>query len=174
MNPLLIKNKRDFEKILKKDIYQVFVFSSACPLPVPFLLHTWIVTVNKNNKIKRWDVLLRKHRCKKSWEHLHLNFLPPFKGTSIIPFFPIFHWKASLLEIIEGNEKSLAKRIIDFTDKSQENYPYCFKYSLIGPNSNTFPQWVLNHFPETNIKLPWNAIGKNYLNKNNFKTHTNS
>lgn len=33
-------------------------------------------------------------------------------------------------------------------------------YKLTGPNSNTYTQWVLNKFPEWDIKLPWNAFGK--------------
>lgn len=172
MKPLLIKNKRAFEKILKKGIYQVFIFSSPCPIPFSFILHTWIVTVNENNKINRWDVLLRKHRCKTSWEHLHLNFLPPFKGTRIIPFVSRYHWKGSLLGFIEGNEKSLAKKIIDLTEGSKKNYPYYLRYSFTGPNSNTFTQWALDYFPGTKIKLPWNAIGKNYPKSKQPKTHT--
>lgn len=31
-----------------------------------------------------------------------------------------------------------------------------------GPNSNSFIQWILNEYPEIDIKLPWNMIGKDF------------
>jgi len=41
--------------------------------------------------------------------------------------------------------------------------PFRNEYKIYpGPNSNTFIQWVLNHFPNSGLKLPRNAFGKNY------------
>jgi hypothetical protein len=65
--------------------------------------------------------------------------------------------------MIEGDAGSLADRMGDFIEHSGEKYPYKETYSLFGPNSNTFASWVLNQFPESEIKLPWNTFGKNYF-----------
>ena len=79
----------------------------------------------------------------------------------MIPFMlNKFFWNAKLLYYIEGDEYSVAKNIYNFIEKSKDNYPYVDKYFPWGPNSNTFVQWVLNHFPDFNIKLPWNCFGK--------------
>ncbi len=50
--------------------------------------------------------------------------------------------------------------MIDFIKTSKTNYPYSKNYSAL-KNSNTYVQWILNHFPETGISLPMNALGKN-------------
>jgi len=71
-------------------------------------------------------------------------------------------WRARLEGYIEGVEGSLAHRMAAFIDQSKTTYPHIGRYVLLGPNSNTYPAWVLAHFPEANLRLPWNAIGKNY------------
>ena len=43
--------KNEFLKLIKKDRYQVFLFSSPLPLPVIFASHVWIVTEIKENEI---------------------------------------------------------------------------------------------------------------------------
>ena len=61
-------------------------------------------------------------------------------------------------------------KLLKFIEIESQNYPYKNQYHLLDPNSNTYPQWVLNHFPELKVKLPFLAIGKNYLKnkKNSF------
>src|SRR3989338_7205702 len=71
-------------------------------------------------------------------------------------------WKAKLMGYIEGSENSTAQKIIEFIENSEKIYLYCFKYSFFGPNSNTYIQWVLDKFPEFNVKLSWNFIGKGF------------
>ena len=63
---------------------------------------------------------------------------------------------------VEGEEGSLAQNMADFIEVSNKNYPYCYGYSLIGPNSNTYVQSVLDRFPESRMQLSWNALGKNF------------
>jgi len=50
----------------------------------------------------------------------------------------------------------------DFIEKSKEAYPFLNRYSILGPNNNTFAQWVINHFPESNFQLPRNSFGRHY------------
>ena len=65
--------------------------------------------------------------------------------------------------MIEGDENSLAAKMAEFIEHSPETYSHSKEYSLVGPNSNTYVQWILNMFPEFPAKLPWNAFGKNAL-----------
>lgn len=72
-------------------------------------------------------------------------------------------YQAKLLYKIAGNKNSLAHKVATFIDDTIKDYPYKNIYKhLPGPNSNTFTQWILNHFPEIKLQLPRNAFGKNY------------
>lgn len=75
-------------------------------------------------------------------------------------FINLFFWRGSVLHSIEGGKDSTAARMAEFIARSNELYPDPKHYSLIGPNSNTYAQWVLNHFPEAGMRLPWNSLGK--------------
>jgi hypothetical protein len=45
----------DFEKLIKEDVYQVFLFHCACTVPLSFASHPWFV-INKKGKISRYAV----------------------------------------------------------------------------------------------------------------------
>lgn len=151
-----------FKKLLKKDKYQVFLFSCPVAFPVQIGFHYWFV-INKKGKISRWEMLHKKKASEPSWGHLYLNLMAPTKGLRIFLFLKKFHWKSHLRGFVEGNNNSLAKKMADFIEKSPESYNYNYKFNLIfGPNSNTFIQYIINKFPESNLKLSWKAFGKNY------------
>jgi len=152
----------EFDKLIDKNKYQVFVFTCRAVLPFFFARHPWFV-INKKGMISRWDVNFRKNRCKTAWNHLHKNLLPPTQGIAVIPYLDKIFWKSKLLDYKEGQENSVISKAVNFIENSNNSYPYCNEYRLLGPNSNTYAQWVLNKFPELNIKLPWNSIGKNYI-----------
>ncbi len=61
---------------------------------------------------------------------------------------------------MEGDEKSIISEMVKFIEQSPQIYPHKNIYSFLGPNSNTYVQWVLNNFPELEVRLPWNAFGK--------------
>jgi hypothetical protein len=90
--------------------------------------------------------------------------LGPFVGINVLPFSDVLNvrWPAHVLSVIEGDENSTARRMIEFIENSHKEYKQRDVYHFIGPNSNTYVQWVLEHFPEFNARLPWNAIGKGY------------
>lgn len=148
--------------LIDKNKYQVFLCACPANIPINFASHPWFV-VNKKGTISRWEVSFEKNNRDLSWGHLNKNLFPPFQGIEMFPFCKKYFWKSKILGYVEGDENSLAKTMSDFIDESDNKYQFSEKYSLIGQNSNTYAQWVLNHFPEAKMKLPWNAFGKNKL-----------
>jgi len=156
-----LNDTQGFEKLIDPTKYQVFLFSCPAYIPFSFAIHPWFV-VNKKGIISRWEVYSKKNLNKTSWGHLHLNgfITSPFQGIHMFPFLKKYFWNPTLMATIEGNA---AQKIIESIETSPQKYPFCNTYSLLGPNSNTYIQWILNQSPECNITLPWNAIGKNYV-----------
>ncbi|OGI24152.1 MAG: hypothetical protein A3E91_01445 [Candidatus Moranbacteria bacterium RIFCSPHIGHO2_12_FULL_40_10] len=145
--------------MINKEKHQIFLFVCPGNIPFNFASHPWFV-VNNQGLVSRWEVLFRKIQCETSWGHLYKNFFPPFQGIEIIPFSQKYFWEGKLLGKIEGGT---AKRMVKFIESSPAIYPYCNKYFLSGPNSNTYAQWILDNFPEFKVKLPWNYyFGRNY------------
>lgn len=138
--------------------YQIFLCSSPGNLPFSFVPHHWFV-INKLGSLSRWEVLFRTITGKNVRGHLYKNFLPPFLGIEIVPFVGKYFWPCGIIGCAESD---VAKRMAEFIEKSPDDYQFCDHYFLTGPNSNTYVQWVLDNFPEFELKLPWNAIGKNY------------
>jgi hypothetical protein len=144
--------------------YKVTLYASRAHLPFFFAQHCWLV-VDNNGTVSRWEVLFRKHACPTSWGHLHKNYLPPTVGIEILPYWMRYLWRGRLIGHIEGDENSEAQRVVNFIENSYATYPYRDRYFFLGPNSNTYLQWVLDHFPDFKAELPWNAYGKNYTMK---------
>ncbi len=155
-------SEQEFENLIKKDKYQVFIFTSWAHIPFIFAMHPWFV-INKKGVISRYEIVWKKNCCEgKSFGHLHLNAIPPWSGIGIFSFSKKHFWKSKLLGMIEGDENSHSCGVMEFIENSKTSYPYLNKYVLTGPNSNTYAQWILDKFPEFNIKLPWSCIGKAY------------
>ena len=164
-----MKYPQPTDSLIKKDRYQVFLIASPANFPFVFATHPWFV-INQKGKISRFGIASSNRvrapnifgtiENQGHWEHLYKNFLPPWQGIRIFFFSWKFLWKGRLLASIEGDEGSVAQKMADFIEHSPEKYPYKDYYSLLGPNSNTYVQWVLNHFPQISMRLPWNAFGK--------------
>ena len=147
----------EFQELVDKDKYQVFLFSSRCPFPLTFASHLWFV-VNKKGVLSRWEVVhYKKPKGEKVWGHLVLNFLPPFSGLGVLFFETKFRYKGKLLGQIESDGRALL--MIDLIENSKDIYPHTDSYYFIGPNSNTYIKWVLSNFPDFIVKIPWNAFG---------------
>ena len=155
-----MKNE-DFQKLVKNDKHQVFIFTCPCSIPVSFAPHFWFV-LNKKGELSRWEVKHLNWEHKTRWGHLYRDIMPPTKGLELFPSVQIWYWGSKIIGSIEGDENSIAKQMVDFIENSKNTYAYNYIYSFIGPNSNTYIQWILNHFPEFGVKLPWNAFGKGY------------
>ena len=150
---------------IENDTYQVFLLTCAVSMPYVFARHPWFV-VNKKGDIARWEVIAEPNEQREHWGHLHKNFFDsPVEGLDILKgHIPDSRWSSvSLQGVVSGEEVSLAHRMIAFIENTPNTYPHLDEYRTYpGPNSNTFAQWVLNHFPESELTLPWNAFGKNF------------
>ena len=148
----------DPKDMVKTDRYQVFLLSCPAALPVSFASHPWFV-VNSKGALSRWDVLLLpRMNWKMRGGNLHKDFFSPFEGVEMFFFTDRYKWKnVRLLGVVEG---SLAERMATCIENSPQSYPYCEKYRLTGPNSNTYAQWIIDRFPECGLRLPWNSFGK--------------
>ena len=151
----------EFEKLIDKNKYQVFLFSSPVPIPLNFAIHTWFV-INLKGKIHRWEFGSFRGSPHPNGIGVLKDFLEPTKGMNF------YWWKANprfdskLISFIEGNDKSIAKDLALFIEKNSNKYPLKNTYKLLGPNSNSFMSWILEKFPNSKLKLPFNAFGKNY------------
>ncbi len=153
--------EKEFQQSIRKNKYQVFLLISPITRPLSFASHVWIVTGNRG-KMNRWEVWQFKGKCKTSFGHVHKNLFDLLVGMKKYPFGKS-RFESKLLGKIEGAKNSLAKKIVDFIEKNAGKYKYAYKYRYVpGPNSNSFVQWILDEFPESRLKLPQHAIGKNY------------
>lgn len=152
-----------FEKLVNKDLYQVFLYCSPAHIPLSLWTHPWII-INQKGKLSRYEVRYKKNKQNKELGHIHINDLPPFEGIEVFSFLDYPRWDSRLLGNIEGKENSTAYQMCEFIKNSINTYKNKNNYFLFGPNSNTYIQWILNHFPEFKGKLKWNALGKDYKN----------
>ncbi len=158
-------SRMDFEKLLKPDIYQVFLLSCPASFPFFFARHPWFV-VNNKGTVSRFEVVDNPgaYGFVGGREYIWKDGLPPWRGLHMVRTkgygFPL--WSVTLHGALEGEESSPAARMAQYVQESLHTYPYRGRYSYTGPNSNTYVQWVLNKFPNSGLRLPWNAFGKNY------------
>lgn len=152
--------EQELEKLIDPNKYQVFVCMSGAAFPFITFWHMWFV-VNQKGKVDRFEIKVPSNK-EKSLGHMHINRQPPFQGLPLFLYIHKFFQPTKVLKVIEGDEDSLAKKLADFLENSPNTYPYIKDYSLIGPNCNTYIEWVLKNFPEIELDLSWNAIGKNY------------
>lgn len=150
----------NYQNLIDKNKYQVFLLKSRCTFPFQLFVHTWFVLNNKG-VVSRWEIWESdKNNKVEHWGHLYKNQFSPFNGVRTIYLSDDFLTnKTVLIEKVEGEE---ALKMISLIENLPLNYPFNNKYKYLGPNSNTYTQWVINKFPELNIQLPWNAFGKNY------------
>ncbi|MDH5561828.1 MAG: DUF3750 domain-containing protein [Deltaproteobacteria bacterium] len=149
--------------LIKTPHPQLWVLSSPIDIPLHLLaVHCWIVTKDRLGIINRWEVWHRPSVCKTSWGHVHQNLFPPETGIIKLPFFlkGKATWPASLIGHLDGDQ---AEFLGGFLLSKAKDYPEKDHYRYLGPNSNSFVQWVLNQLPEAQIRLPKKALGKNYF-----------
>jgi hypothetical protein len=150
---------KKFSKLVDKKNSQVFLFCCPGNIPLPFAAHLWFV-INNKGTLARWEILFRERVNKTSWGHLHKDFLPPFAGLGVLPYFEThFSYHASL---IGYEENQIAEEMAKFIENSPVTYPFLHKFFLTGPNCNTYANWILGQAKNSKLKLPWNAFGKDY------------
>ncbi len=152
-----------------KDTYIFSVYASYLPFPLIGAVHTYFV-VSKNGKRTRYDLISPEHYTNVTpiAGHIYKDILKPEQGFTRYyfkkPVFTNIRWRVRPLHRIEGAENSLAQHMYSFFESGgYESYPLKDVYHMVkGPNSNTFTQWVIDQSPDLQIKLPWNAWGKNF------------
>ena len=149
--------RKDFEKLLDKNKYQIFLFIQR----FGFAAHSWFV-INKKGKTYRigvWHI-----KSKGSYIHkLRKDLISPLK------VFPVNLFPIKIIHLEGTLEGERAKKMISFIGKNYKNYKFKRRYLLLpGPNCNTFAQSIINEFPTAGFKLPWNSFGKNYCKEKMF------
>ena len=148
---------------LSKLIDEVFILSSPLPRPLNTIaVHTWLVTNKVGTAPERWEVWQHKNCCTNSWGHVHQNLFLPTVGMpcSIYSKRKRNCWQSKVIGKVEGEQ---ATTMIQYIKYFAPRYPFSQWYFLWpGPNSNTFVQWVINRFPELEIKLPFSAHGVHF------------
>jgi len=151
-------DEKEFKKLIKKDKYQVFLFTSPLPFPFSFSLHSWIVTSNKG-KVKRWEIIHLRNLGGQRTGYFYINLLKPSQRMNKIfrkNFFSKVDWNSKIQSSIIGGKGSTAEKLINFMEKNARKYPFKDRYILLtGPNCHTFTSWVSSHFPQARFKLPW-------------------
>jgi hypothetical protein len=150
-----------YEKLIDPGSYQVFLFFSNAVMPFSFATHPWFVVNNKGD-ISRWEIIVDRENLK---QFVREDFCKPLLGSAVFPLGKKFYFKSKLLGYITGDESSSAKQMVDCILKSREEYLFKDEYGFLGPNSNTYAQWILDMFPEFKGKLQWNSFGKGYKRK---------
>jgi hypothetical protein len=142
--------------------YEVYFYICPAHIPFHFAVHPWVVTV-KNGISTRWEIIHRKYDGKERFGYVYKNFYTnPTQGIKK-KLTSSDYWDATLIASLSGYQKSQAQRIVDFIEYQSPHYPYKDIYKFFpGPNSNTYIGWILKEFPTIEIKLPWNAFGKNF------------
>lgn len=163
---LLFIMREDLQKQVRDDCYQVFVLDTPIYLPLSMFRHAFIVT-NDHGKLTRWEVLFRRFDIPVRWGYVHQDFLHPWRGLDYFPISFFGHQRVfdpRCLGVVQGDgETSLAGRMVTFMHDHASDYEYKSRYNaVLGPNSNSFVQWFLDHFPDANIELPALAVGRGY------------
>src|ERR1700742_1721692 len=119
--------QEEFEKLVKPDLYQVFLLSCPPSMPLSFARHPWFV-INTKGTITRYGVKAspQMYGLTNCFGHLCINSLPPWRGLTILRSRPDWYiWPVTLHGVVEGGEESLAKRMAEFIEQTPQTYPYC-------------------------------------------------
>ncbi|MEM7161878.1 MAG: DUF3750 domain-containing protein [Bacteroidota bacterium] len=152
--------QKEFEDRLDSNLYQVFLFSAPLPYPLNFAVHGWFV-INLNGRIHRWDFGRFIDSPHPNKIGVLKDFIPFTTGLRKFPWNTKYVTESKLHGYISGPLDSRAEKMARFIENETPNYPLRDTYKLIGPNSNTYVKWVINHFSDCGFKLPWNAFGRN-------------
>lgn len=143
-------------KRVNESSHQVFLCTCPATLPYSFAVHSWFV-INKQGDLNRWELLSQAKQVQSSWGHIHKDAFPPFAGISAFPVSGSPRWPSTVRDSVSGEK---AKQVIEVIENTPETYPHADDYHLLGPNSNTYIQWILYKCLEFESTLPINAIGK--------------
>tara|TARA_B100001167_G_C16584516_1_gene218506 strand:- start:82 stop:522 length:441 start_codon:yes stop_codon:yes gene_type:complete len=141
--------------------YRVSFYLCPVYIPVHVFKHPWIV-IEKDGQQTRYEII---HYGKgiNDDTYLCVDLFDKEKIGVKTWAYSKKNWKGECIHEEKGKENSLAHKIHDFIESESKHYPYLYNYRFYpGPNNNTYVQWVIDHFPELKLTLPWSCIGKDY------------
>lgn len=151
-----------------KDNFVVKIYSCPVPFPFTFAVHTYIV-FEHGPTVVRYDVnpIPFVDVSSNLFGHIKKDVLPPEVGFRWLGKYPLNfgpRYKVKLYGKISGGPDSAAGKLYSFiASDGLKSYPFTHTYRMIlGPNSNTFIQWVLDQVPDSGLRLPSNAWGKDF------------
>jgi len=117
-----------------------------------FATHTWIATKEKN--AEHYTV----------YQIIGWRLLRNLSALSITEDLPDRRWFNQNPHLVYELRGEQAETLIQKIANAAKSYPYPDRYvTWPGPNSNTFPAYVLRQVPELHATLPSNALGKDFL-----------
>lgn len=126
----------------------------ACSIPYirVVAVHCFFVAYDPVDKAwHRYEVWQTADAGKNSWGHVTCDLMPPDSDTGGGPVATYAEWHGQ-----EANQLlKVLRQSVDFPDRNTYHY-------WPGPNSNTYPAWVLRSAGVAG-ELPPKAIGKDYL-----------
>lgn len=171
MSPKTI-DEESLNSLIDKSQNQVFLLSSPIPFPFGMVVHAWFVT-QVGGEVHRYEFGKFKNSPNPKGIGLLKNYFKSTTGMNRYWWQHRDRYPSKLIEVISGDEKSVAARMIAFLDVHSDKYPHKNIYRYLGPNSNTYVSWVLKHFPESGLKLPVSAVGRNHPSRKLFLTKDN-
>lgn len=143
---------------LNNEKLQVFIMYSRVSLPLPPACHVWFL-INDHGVLSRYEGLDWRHKpAHVSDGYILKDYFPPHVGMPVWITRKTPTWRAYTLSVVEGDD---AQRLAQILRDSLQDYPHKH-YRLLGPNSNTYAQWILNTAGLTHVKLPITAVGAGF------------
>lgn len=147
------------------ETYSVELWQTKMPWPLSLAVHTWFV-IEKFGVRDRYEVwatfgkftgsTVRKNAVLPQQGFRRSFFDDPIKPRKLT----VAHCCGS----ITGREGSDVEKLYTSICQSPENYPWLTRYRLWpGPNSNTYTAYFLKKYPQLTLKLPYTAVGKNWI-----------
>lgn len=79
--------------------------------------------------------------------------------------YPDRYWYGAKPELLFDKRGEGVDEMIADIEQAAANYPWKNEYSVFpGPNSNTFPAWIIQQVKGLDLSLPFRAIGSGYAN----------
>lgn len=146
--------------------YQVAVLSSPITAPNSGLVHCYFAMKNPQGKLSRLEIPGFLQSISSPISEPSFDILRVHEGLPVYPLFRTPRFTPTIVGLELGDANSLTHLLYDFLNHQDlvQVYPYSQRYDPLGPNSNTFVDWVFRIYPEFRsiFELPTNALGKDY------------
>jgi len=149
------------EAALREAVTRVFLVDSRLPFPIAFARHAWFV-VQRGTALDRYEFGKFQLGSQPGGFGLHHNILPPFAGLVRRVGAGAQGKRHPAIIRAFAERQEMAQALAHFIEHRSREYPGLNRYNYLGPNSNTYVQWILRQFPLLDWQLPPNAIGRNF------------